>query len=169
MFPFKYLHANYQQTHRLLLRLGKLVASLGELNDGFEKFHRYIKYQCDYTSGDPIFNGKKHFAPNFKALRRLHFSSSKSSNYLTTKYRSYLCCLVVVMLNTAGFLLARCRYFPATPHKGFLSEHCWKSLCSETHFASAYEAYLDGLKIEIINPPPSSCNSRELKVTQFIL
>jgi len=36
-------------------------------------------------------------------------------------------------------------------------------------FASAYKAYLDGLKIEITNPPPSSCNSRGLKVTQFIL
>jgi len=35
-------------------------------------------------------------------------------------------------------------------------------------FASAYEAYLDGLEMEIANPRPSSCNSKALKVTQFI-
>lgn len=127
--------------------MDELVASLGELNDGVKKFHRYIKYQCDslkpsiilssseitriyihYAGGSPIFNGKNHFTPNFKALRRLHFSSSKSLNYSATKYRSYLCCLVVVMLNTVGFLLTRCRYFSAILHKGFLSEHYWKSL-----------------------------------------
>ena len=72
--------------------MGKLVASLGELNDGVEKLHRYIKYQCDplkpsiplssseitriyirCTGSDPTFDDKRYFASNFEGVREATF------------------------------------------------------------------------------------------------